>query len=451
MAKPKRKLTPAEKAAKKRRREETMVVSTLQGRRAAVEPEEVPMSNGKIYLVGLGPGDTAEMTGRARVAIAASDVVVGYRTYVRLIADLVKDKQVIAREMAEELDRCGEAVALAQAGQTVALVSSGDVGVFGMAGPLFELLFEQGWTPDNGIAVEVVPGVTAASSCASLVGAPLTHDFCAISLSDMLTPWPVIARRLEAAARADFVTALYNPKSSRRPDQLREARDLFLRHRDPQTPVAVVRAAYRQRQDVRLTTLAEIADGEVGMLTNLIIGNSSTFVRAGLMVTPRGYGLKYRLADGAARPGETARVSLSSGLEGWRRALVETALNEGVEAAARALDANSSQVLDALSEAQIAPWRVVRDPAPHALLEEALGWTDARLRMSSPGGGLVDLRLADARLQADGDSIVIDGSGWRVALTRAALALAYRVGLPSGEGVWFQDARGETLCRVGSG
>lgn len=406
------------------------------------------MSNGKIYLVGLGPGDIAEMTCRARAAIAASDVVVGYRTYVRLIADLVKDKQVIVREMAEELDRCGEAVALAQAGQTVALVSSGDVGVFGMAGPLFELLFEQGWTPDTGIAVEVVPGVTAASSCASLVGAPLTHDFCAISLSDMLTPWPVIARRLEAAARADFVTALYNPKSSRRPDQLREARDLFLRHRDPQTPVAVVRAAYRQRQDVRLTTLAEIAEGEVSMLTNLIIGNSSTFVRAGLMVTPRGYGLKYRLADGAARPGETARVSLSSGLEGWRRALVETALSEGVDAACRALDASPSQILDALSEAPIAPWRVVAQQVPEALLDEALGWRNPTLCMRSPGGGSVELSLADARVQADPDSIAIEGSGWRVALPRSALAGAYSVSLPSGEGAWFQDARGETLCRI---
>lgn len=409
------------------------------------------MSNGKIYLVGLGPGDIAEMTGRACAAIAASDVVVGYRTYVRLIADLVKDKQVIAREMAEELDRCGEAVALAQAGQTVALVSSGDVGVFGMAGPLFELLFEQGWTPDTGIEVEVVPGVTAASSCASLVGAPLTHDFCAISLSDMLTPWPVIARRLEAAARADFVTALYNPKSSRRPDQLLEARDLFLRHRDPLTPVAVVRAAYRQRQDVRLTTLAEIADGEVSMLTNLIIGNSNTFVRAGIMVTPRGYGLKYRLADGAARPGETARVSLSSGLEGWRHALVETALSEGIEAAARALDATAGQVLDALSEAPIAPWRVVGHQAPEALLDEALGWHNPTLCMQSPGGGSAELSLADARVQADPDSIAIEGSGWRVVLPRAALAGLYRVGLPSGEGVWFQDALGETLCRIQRG
>lgn len=409
------------------------------------------MSNGKIYLVGLGPGDIAEMTGRARAAIAASDVVVGYRTYVRLIAELVKDKQVIAREMAEELDRCGEALMLAQAGQTVALVSSGDVGVFGMAGPLFELLFEQGWTPDTGIEVEVVPGVTAASSCASLVGAPLTHDFCAISLSDMLTPWPVIARRLEAAARADFVTALYNPKSSRRPDQLLEARDLFLRHRDPLTPVAVVRAAYRQRQDVRLTTLAEIADGEVSMLTNLIIGNSSTFVRAGLMVTPRGYGLKYRLADGAARPGETARVSLSSGLEGWRRALVESALSEGIEAAARALDATASQILDALSEAPIAPWHVVTHQVPEALLDEALGWQNSTLCMQSPGGGSAELSLADARVQDDPDSIAIEGAGWRIVLPRAALAGAYRVGLPSGEGVWFQDALGETLCRIQAG
>jgi precorrin-3B C17-methyltransferase len=406
------------------------------------------MSNGKIYLVGLGPGDVGEMTGRARAAISASDVVVGYRTYVRLIADLVKDKDVIAREMAEELDRCGEAVALAQAGRIVSLISSGDVGVFGMAGPLFELLFEQGWTPESGIEVEVVPGVTAASSCASLVGAPLTHDFCAISLSDMLTPWPVIAKRLEAAARADFVTALYNPKSSRRPDQSREARDLFLRHRDPETPVAVVRAAYRQREDRRLTTLADMADGEVGMLTSLIIGNSNTFVRAGLMVTPRGYGLKYRLADGRARPGETPRVSLSSGLDGWRRALVDTALSAGIDAAALDLAATASQILDALSEADIAPWRVACHREPSALLDEALGWAGSRLRMRSPGGGLADLGLADARVTADRDTVLIQGTGWHVALPRAALARAYRVCVPSGEGAWFLDAQGETFCRI---
>jgi precorrin-3B C17-methyltransferase len=409
------------------------------------------MSNGKIYLVGLGPGDVGEMTGRARAAIAASDVVVGYRTYVRLIADLVKDKDVIAREMAEELDRCGEAMALAQAGRIVSLISSGDVGVFGMAGPLFELLFEQGWTPESGIEVEVVPGVTAASSCASLVGAPLTHDFCAISLSDMLTPWPVIAKRLEAAARADFVTALYNPKSSRRPDQIREARDLFLRHRDPETPVAVVRAAYRQREDRGLTTLANMADGEVSMLTSLIIGNSNTFVRAGLMVTPRGYGLKYRLADGRARPGETPRVSLSSGLDGWRRALVDTALSAGIDAAALDLAATARQILDALSEADIAPWRVASHREPSALLDEALGWAGSRLRMRSSGGGLADLGLADARVTADRETVLIQGKGWHVALPRAALARAYRVCIPSGEGAWFLDAQGETLCRIEPG
>ncbi len=307
------------------------------------------MTIGKIYLVGIGPGDAAHMTTRAREAIADAQVVIGYRTYIRLIDHLLVGKEVIEKGMAEELDRCGEAFALASAGHSVALVSSGDVGIFGMAGPLYEVLFEQGWVPGAGIEVEVVPGITAASSCASLVGAPLTHDFCAISLSDMLTPWPVIARRLEAAAQADFVTVLYNPKSSRRPHQLREARDIFLRHRDAETPVAAVRAAYRPRQAVELTTLAGMADGDVTMLTSLIIGNASSFVRAGLMVTPRGYSQKYDLLDGAARPGEAPRVPLSSGFDGWRGQLREHAEQQGVDAACETLSATPTQVLDALS------------------------------------------------------------------------------------------------------
>jgi precorrin-3B C17-methyltransferase len=158
----------------------------------------------------------------------------------------------------------------------------------------------------------------------------LTHDFCAISLSDMLTPWPVIAARLEAAARADLVTVLYNPKSSRRPRQILEARAIFLRHRDPETPVARVHAAYRPRQAVEIVTLDAMTEGEIGMTTTLIVGNASSFVRAGLMVTPRGYHRKYDLADGGVRPGEAPRMPLSSGLDGWQQGLaLEAARWEG--------------------------------------------------------------------------------------------------------------------------
>jgi precorrin-3B C17-methyltransferase len=170
--------------------------------------------------------------------------------------------------------------------------------------------------------VEIVPGASALNSCAALVGAPLTHDFCAISLSDLLTPWPTIARRLDAVAMADFVVALYNPKSGRRTRQIVEAQRLFLRHRRPDTPVAIVKSAYRRRENIVFTTLDSMADADIGMLSTVLIGNSNTFVRHGLMVTPRGYANKYDLEEGGTtRDGEKAGRSLSTGLLGWLETL----------------------------------------------------------------------------------------------------------------------------------
>ena len=183
-----------------------------------------------------------------------------------------------------------------------------------MAGPTYEVLLQAGWRPGSGIEVEVVPGATALSACAALGGAPLTHDFCSISLSDLLTPWPVIVRRLNAAAHADFVVALYNPKSGRRTGQIIEAQRILLRHRAPETPVAVVKSAYRKKQAIQLTTLAQMAESEIGMLTTVLIGNSSTFVQDGLMITPRGYANKYAGFGGQALAGEQAGRSLSLGL-----------------------------------------------------------------------------------------------------------------------------------------
>ena len=164
--------------------------------------------NGKIYLVGFGPGAEEHMSFKAKAAISESDVVIGYTTYIKLVKDLLDGKEVIRKGMTEEIDRCIEAYEQAKQGKTVALISSGDIGVYGMAGPTYEVLLQAGWTPRDDIQVEIVPGSTALSACASLVGAPLTHDFCSISLSDLLTPWPVIARRIEAAGHADFVIAL---------------------------------------------------------------------------------------------------------------------------------------------------------------------------------------------------------------------------------------------------
>ena len=286
------------------------------------------MAAGKIMLVGIGPGSTEHMTARARAAIAEADTIIGYVTYIKLVADLIEGKEVVRKPMTEELDRAIEALDRARAGKKVALISSGDAGVYGMAGPTFEVLFQAGWTPPaldengvpdaDGIEVEVVPGASALNSCAARVGAPLTHDFCAISLSDLLTPWPTIARRLDAAAAADFVVALYNPKSGRRTRQIVEAQRLFLRHRRPDTPVAIVKSAYRRREKIIFTTLDAMSEADIGMLSTVLIGNSNTVVKHGLMVTPRGYANKYDVqGGGAAHAGERPGKSLSTGLEGW--------------------------------------------------------------------------------------------------------------------------------------
>jgi len=277
---------------------------------------DTPLQSGKIMLVGFGPGDAAHMSFRARAAIAEADVVIGYSTYIKLVEDLLDGKTVIRKGMTEEIDRCLEAWEMAQQGHAVALISSGDVGVYGMAGPTYEVLLQQGWTPDSPISVEVIPGTTALNACASLVGAPLTHDFCSISLSDLLTPWPVIRRRIVAAGQADFVIGLYNPKSGRRTQQIVEAQRLLLQYRATSTPVAIVKSAYRRRQTIQMTTLEQLADCDIGMLTTVLIGNSSSYVQQGLLITPRGYGNKYN-EDGKTHEGERAGRSLSMGLDGW--------------------------------------------------------------------------------------------------------------------------------------
>lgn len=297
-------------------------------------------------LVGIGPGSTDHMTARARAAIAEADTIIGYVTYIKLVADLIEGKEIIRKSMTEELDRAIESLARAREGKKVALISSGDAGVYGMAGPTFEVLFQAGWTPPafdengvvepGGIEVEIVPGASALNSCAARVGAPLTHDFCAISLSDLLTPWPTIARRLDAAAMADFVVALYNPKSGRRTRQIEEAQRLFLRHRSPDTPVAIVKSAYRRRERIEFATLATMCDADIGMLSTVLIGNSNTIVQHGLMVTPRGYANKYDVeGGGATREGERPGRSLSTGLNGWLENLqLDHAAGESIEALA---------------------------------------------------------------------------------------------------------------------
>lgn len=323
--------------------------------------------SGKISLVGIGPGSHDHMTQRALAAIAEADVVVGYSTYIKLVADLLEGKEVIRKGMTEELDRAVNALERAREGKKVALISSGDAGVYGMAGPTYEVLFQAGWTPDSDIAVEVVPGASAINACAALVGAPLTHDFCSISLSDLLTPWPVIARRLDAVAAADFVVALYNPKSGRRTQQIVQAQQLFLRHRRADTPVAVVKSAYRRRERIEFTTLAHMSECDIGMLTTVLIGNSHTFLQHGLMVTPRGYANKYDLDDGGStRSGEKPGRSLSTGLLGWM-ANLRADHADGISIAA--LAAQHRLPADYIEAVLAAP--VEEEPAVAAPLEPA--------------------------------------------------------------------------------
>lgn len=255
------------------------------------------MKVGKIYVVGFGPGSEEHITTRAIYALQHSDYIIGYKTYVDLIEHLVTAKSIVSTGMTEEVSRAQEAVKQAEAGHTVSVISSGDSGVYGMAGLVYEVLIEKGWTEENGIGVEIVPGISAINSCASLLGAPVMHDACTISLSDHLTPWKVIEKRIEAAAMADFVIALYNPKSGRRTRQIVEAQRILLKYRSPDTPVGLVKSAYRDNQRVVLTNLAEMLEHDIGMLTTVIIGNSSTFFYDNKIITPRGYQRKYTLGE----------------------------------------------------------------------------------------------------------------------------------------------------------
>ncbi|MEW6637250.1 MAG: precorrin-3B C(17)-methyltransferase [Actinomycetota bacterium] len=242
-------------------------------------------ARGRLHLVSLGPGDEVLVPPLAREALAASELVVGLEQYVSRVRHLLRPgTRVLTPPLGEEVARAELALAEARAGGSAALVSGGDVGVYGMASPALEMAGEE-------VDVIVVPGVTAAQAAASLLGSPLGHDHCSVSLSDLLTPWEVIERRLEAAALGDFVVSLYNPRSGGRDWQLGKAREILLRHRPPETPVGIVRDAYRPAQEVRITDLGSLRPEGVDMLTVVVVGGSRTVVRAGRMVTPRGYAL----------------------------------------------------------------------------------------------------------------------------------------------------------------
>ena len=231
------------------------------------------------------------MTPAAAEALAAAEVIVGYQTYLDLIPEFLTGKEVIASQMMKEVDRCRKALDMAAEGKKVALVSGGDPGIYAMAGLVFEMAREQNIC----VEIEVIAGIAALNACAARLGAPLMHDFAAISLSDLLTPWEKIEQRLEAAAAADFVVVIYNPKSKKRAEHIVRAREILLAHRSPQTPVGIVTAATRENERIVLTTLEKMLESEIDMQTTIIVGNSMTFAWQGFMVTPRGYAAKYAL------------------------------------------------------------------------------------------------------------------------------------------------------------
>lgn len=240
---------------------------------------------GKLFVVGIGPGKNDLLTIRAQKAIEQSEVIVGYKFYVELVKELCEGKDIVNSFMTKEIERCKIAITNAENGKIVSLVSGGDAGFYGMAGPVMELV--QG----KNIDVEIIPAVSANNAAAALLGAPVMHDHCSISLSNRLTPWELIEKRLHLAAEGDFVISLYNPKSKGRPDFINKAVEIFLKYKSPETVTGIVRNAERENQSIVITPLDKVLQEEIDMFTVIIIGNSNTREINNKMITPRGYKL----------------------------------------------------------------------------------------------------------------------------------------------------------------
>ena len=238
-----------------------------------------------IYVIGIGPGCRDLMTQEAISAMEDAEVIVGYKTYIKLVEDFIKDKEVVQNGMRKEVDRCQDAIDIAKTGKKVAVISSGDAGIYGMAGLILELITKQ----ELDIPVKVIPGVTASIGAAAVLGAPIMHDFCHISLSDLMTPWEVIEKRLRLAADADFVICLYNPRSKGRSEHLAKAFKIMGEFKDGSTPVGIVKDVGREDQEKFICTFDTMDFERVDMTTMVIIGNKSTYIHDDLMITPRGY------------------------------------------------------------------------------------------------------------------------------------------------------------------
>ena len=236
-------------------------------------------------MVGFGPGGKEHMTFKAAETIQNADIVTGYTAYVNMMKPIFPDKEYKATGMMKEVDRCRMAIEDAMAGKDVAMISSGDSGIYGMAGIIYQLADEM----KADIEIDTVPGMTAASTAASVLGAPLMHDLAIISLSDLMTPLDLIMKRVDCAGIGDMIVCLYNPKSKTRTEYLNQAQQILLKHRSAETPVGIVRNAGREDQRAQITTLGDLDKADVDMFSIVIIGNSQTYVSNGRMITPRGY------------------------------------------------------------------------------------------------------------------------------------------------------------------
>jgi len=237
-------------------------------------------------VIGIGPGDEAHMTARAREVLGESSVVIGYKTYLDFVRDIVPHAEIFSSGMTQEIARCTSAIQLAQEGRRVALISGGDAGIYGMAGLVFELMNKM-YGDFSDIDIEVVPGVSSIQAAAAALGAPLMHDFVVISLSDILTPWDLIEKRLKNGAEGDVVIALLNPKSKKRTEQIVKAREIIMECRGTDVPVGIVKNAGRKTEEVFITNLEKMLELDIDMTTIVIIGNSQTFIHNLRMVTPR--------------------------------------------------------------------------------------------------------------------------------------------------------------------
>ncbi|VAW98730.1 Cobalt-precorrin-3 C(17)-methyltransferase [hydrothermal vent metagenome] len=416
------------------------------------------MSVGKIYLVGFGPGDEQNMTYKAKDAIKESSVIIGYSTYIKLVKELLDGKEVIKKGMTEEIDRCIEAYESAKKGNIVSLISSGDIGVYGMAGPTYEVLLQSGWTPESDIKVEIIPGSTALSACASLVGAPLTHDFCSISLSDLLTPWPTIAGRIKAAAKSDFVVALYNPKSGRRQQQIVEAQRILLNYRDAKTPVAIVKSAYREAQNIQMVTLDTMSDCKIGMLTTVLIGNSSTYMDQGLMITPRGYANKYAGITGDIKDGEKAGVSLSMGLLGWKaciRQYIRENYSASIKAIATHFNCSIKEILSAVAEGNSEDTsagfeaQIINDSNFDNIITESKKWGSLRAVVRSDAGAVSELMMTGEQFIAKNNWLNIENQHFHLHIDWTKVTQAYFIQKnDSMRAIYFLNIHGDSIFNL---